>query len=192
MSNMFKDAKDLETVLGELAGYASLCWNQEVHTNLMVFDSGKAAMAVEDARVRIKELQRKVDHRFGNIDIDNNKIYVFFTAEDAVPVAMYVGGNGEYDAYYDFTFNYCGSPLADVCGRTTYDEFMENVAEGLIEHGWEFENVVMDSSYQVHPELGISIEEIFDEAYKYLVEVNYDQMPETAVLYALRVADKWA
>jgi hypothetical protein len=191
VSNMFKDAKDLSTVLGELAGYASLCWNQEVHTNAMVFDSGRAAMAVEDARVRIEELQQD-QYRFGKLDLMCEEIFVFFTAEDPEPVAMYVGAMGEYDAYYDFALNYCGSPLADICGPTTYNEFIEGVAEGLVEHGWTFKNIVMDDIWQVHPDLGFSIQEVFDKAYQHLVEVNYGQMPETAVQYALRVADKWA
>ena len=130
--------------------------------------------------------------RFGNIEFDSNKIYVFFTAEDPDPVAMYVGAAGEYDAYYDFAFNYCGSPLYDIVGRTTYNEFMENVAEGLIEHGWTFVNVVLDDIHEIHPDLGITIEEVFDKAFEYLCSANYEQLTETTVNEMLKVVDKWA
>jgi len=186
----FNSAETLDDVLGQLAGYASMCWNQEVHTNAMVFDSDKAVVAVKAAADRIAAIQS--EKRFGNIDLMNDKIYVFFTAEDPDPVAMYIGAMGEYDAYYDFAYNYCGSPLADICGRTTYAEFMENVAEGLVEHGWEFVNVVMDDIHQVHNQLGITIEEVMDMAFKYLVEQNYSELPETTISAMLRIADSWA
>lgn len=63
--NMFFDATTPSEVLGELAGYASLCWKDVVvdegkygrpDKKERVFDSERASKAVDQALDRLKEL----------------------------------------------------------------------------------------------------------------------------------------
>lgn len=63
--NLFDSAETIPQVLGELAGYASSCWYDSLveegkygrpNRYEKVFDSEKAAMAIDDAHVRIKQL----------------------------------------------------------------------------------------------------------------------------------------
>lgn len=63
---LFEDATSVEEVLGNLAGYASLCWKEQLvqegkygrdNEYKRVFDDKKANEAVYDAHKRIKELQ---------------------------------------------------------------------------------------------------------------------------------------
>lgn len=49
------DKKTVKNVLGELAGYASLCWSE---TPKGVFDSTQTSKAVDQAEREIKELTR--------------------------------------------------------------------------------------------------------------------------------------
>lgn len=52
-NRLFSSADDLDTVLGRLAGYASLCWSE---SPTGVFDSEKAVEAVKQAADRIREV----------------------------------------------------------------------------------------------------------------------------------------
>ncbi|AWN03300.1 hypothetical protein PBI_CAMILLE_53 [Microbacterium phage Camille] len=52
--NLFFDATDPSMVLGELAGYTSLCWNEGPEGR--IFDSERASYAVDQALARLNEL----------------------------------------------------------------------------------------------------------------------------------------
>lgn len=66
--NIFKDSESVEQLLGELAGYSSVCWQQQVKeegkygrpdTYERVFDSERAQLGVEHALLRLGELQKE-------------------------------------------------------------------------------------------------------------------------------------
>lgn len=63
--NIFRDSTSVSQLLGELAGYASVCWQQQVKeegkygrpdTYERVFDSERAQLGVEHAEARLNEL----------------------------------------------------------------------------------------------------------------------------------------
>jgi len=204
---LFDDAEDLDEVLGQLAGYASLCWTERVvhegkygrpDTREKVFDSDRALMAVKLAAIKIKELDvthHATDPRYakGKLDSDNEYIYVFYRANDVKPVAAYVGANGEYDAYYDFVNEYCGSPLLDIVGRTTWTEFHTELMPGLLNAGgWRDRiNIVMADDTQINELTGLSIGMIQESAFWWLCTENFDALPDTTVQAMLKVYDKW-
>lgn len=53
MRNPFDVSKDIFNILGELAGYASMCWSE---TPKGVFDSVRCQAAVNDAQARLNGL----------------------------------------------------------------------------------------------------------------------------------------
>lgn len=59
--NIFRDSTDVKQLLGELAGFASVCWQQELVDNKYerVFDSERAAIAVDHAEARLNELLKE-------------------------------------------------------------------------------------------------------------------------------------
>jgi len=132
-------------------------------------------------------------YRRGKLDLDNEYIYVFYRHNDVKPVAAYVGGCGEYDAFYDFVNEYCGSPLADITGRTTFSEFAE-VCDGLLTNGgWQDRiNIVTRGDDQVNELTGLTINDIFESAFTWLCSENFEALPDTTVQEMLKVYDKWS
>lgn len=53
--NIFRDSTDVKQLLAELAGFASVCWQQDKDNN-RVFDSERASLAVDHAYSRLNEL----------------------------------------------------------------------------------------------------------------------------------------
>lgn len=65
--NIFRDSESVEQLLGELAGFASVCWQQKLVEEGKygrpdkydrVFDSDRASLAVDHALARLGELQQ--------------------------------------------------------------------------------------------------------------------------------------
>ena len=69
--NIFRDSTDVKQLLGELAGFASVCWQEvaspegkyyrpiggeQYETYDRVFDSERASLAVDHAEARLNEL----------------------------------------------------------------------------------------------------------------------------------------
>lgn len=55
---------------------------------------------------------------------DDTNFYVFYIIGEDKPRAGYIGRGWEYDAWYDFEHDICGSALSDLVAQTTYEEIL--------------------------------------------------------------------
>lgn len=109
------------------------------------------------------------NYRIGKIPLGDNHIYVMYL--NGTPAAAYVAAAGEYDAYYDFIYNYCGSPMWDVVEGITYERFMSETYPVLIEEydGRPLWNPVIveihvTDEYALDKETGLSVHTIRERA----------------------------
>lgn len=119
--------------------------------------------------------------RFGNITDDDNKIYVLYVGDEPSPRAAYVAANSDqYDAFYDFVYSYCGSPLWDIIEGINYRRFMDETVAQLTSaeeysdedgfYGWD-SNIVelrLPSEEAAAAEQGISILQVRQKAFDHL------------------------
>jgi hypothetical protein len=93
------------------------------------FDSGFDNVDVTSLRA-IDEYRNQ--YRFGLIKHEDNRIFVLYLKDEPTPRAAYVAANrDQYDAYYDFVYSYCGSPLWDVIEGINYQRFMDETVKQL-------------------------------------------------------------
>jgi len=115
----------------------------------------------------------------GNLDYSNNGIYLLYLEGNTYPVAAYVGGAGEYDAYYDFINNYCGSPLADINAYTTAKELYELIPTLVNDGGWDAPiHFQMESLEYVEPVTGLSIKAVQDKALEWALLTDADEVED--------------
>jgi hypothetical protein len=58
----------------------------------------------------------------GNREYDDPNFYVLYLEGEDQPRAGYIGGAWDYDAWYDFEHDLCGSALGDIVGIATFEE----------------------------------------------------------------------
>ncbi|QNN98059.1 hypothetical protein SEA_FEDE_11 [Microbacterium phage Fede] len=116
-------------------------------------------------------------YRSGNFDEDSREIVLFFLGENEKPSAMYVGCNGEYDAFYDLDANIVGSPLSDIIEATPEDIDYLKVAAELQENGdWNEPTLVsLPSMFAVDPWSGLSINMVQESAFTWLASQVYSR-----------------
>ena len=121
--------------------------------------------------------------RFSKIEHTDNRIFVLFIGDAQRPDAAYVSANGDqYDAYYDFVYGYCGSPLWDIVEKIDYETFMAETVSTLTDKesqtdpedgywGWDPEivEIRVPDDMTIDEATGLSIWEIRREALDKLV-----------------------
>src|SRR6478735_8352918 len=122
--------------------------------------------------------------RFGNIEDHDNRIFVLYVGDEPSPRAAYVAANSDqYDAFYDFVYSYCGSPLWDIIEGINYRRFMDETVAQLTSKdeysdedgtffGWD-ENIVelrLPSEEAAATEQGFSILQVRAKAFEHLTQ----------------------
>ncbi|QPL14165.1 hypothetical protein SEA_MORRILL_11 [Microbacterium phage Morrill] len=121
-------------------------------------------------------------YRTGNFDTSSRDIVLFFLDPEDSPVAMYVGCNDEYDAFYDLEAGIVGSPLLDIVEATPdsidYNQVIEQLTKTGVEPGagWnEPVQVVMENMFQIDPWSGLSINMIQESAFAWFASQVYSR-----------------
>ena len=120
-------------------------------------------------------------YRTGNFDTDSKEIVLFYLDPEDSPVAMYIGCNGEYDAFYDLEAGIVGSPLDDIVEATPDSINYVEIIKTLRESGWNEETqIVMANPWSVDPWSGLSINDVQESAFAWLASQVYSRWYEDA------------